>query len=193
MEGLGITCIMIACLLLFLFWTAVIFCTKPKYYIRIWLGVPAVCLVGLVALGFAVAYYQSYPTVVFKQVLGFPPPSDVTFEKSLRQMPTDWEEYYLVFNASDATIKQILENGFAEIQPSDYSDISYSMPPQWWKPPAGKGVHLYATHTDTQQFQNKESRFYARHKLLIYDSESGNADKRKVFFTFATLKTLGPS
>jgi hypothetical protein len=189
-EGLGVTCFFGACLLLFLCWTGIVFAarlaclwpTSPKHFLALWLGVPVLGFTVLICLSFAMSFYRSLPSVVFRDSLGFDPPPDVTFVDSLRHMPIDWDDSYLVFYASDVTIEGILQNGFAPIRPSDIDE--YGTDPQWWKPPKGPSVRIYATNTDDPVFRNQDFRFFLSHRLLTYDSGLGDPHRRKVYLRY---------
>lgn len=182
MEFLGACCLLCFGLLVFLCWTGIIFANKPKHFYSLWLGVPALGLVILIGLAFAVSFYQSLPSVVFQDIAGFAPPADVEFVNSLRHMPTKWDNSYLVMYASDSTINRILANGFTPIQPTDYDD--YGCTPDWWTPPSGSSVRIYATNTNNPQFRDKTWRYFVSYKLLIYDSASGNSDRRLVYLRY---------
>ena len=184
MEGLGVCCLLGMGLLFFLLWTAGIFSIRPrpKNFYGIWIGVPVLALVVLICLFSARSFYQSLPGVVFRHSLGFDPPPDITFVNSLRHMPIDWDDSYLEFYASDSTINRIIQNGFAPIEPADI--IEYSMTPEWWKPPPGPSIRIYATNTDDPQFRDEKFRFFLSHRLLIYDPGSGDPGKRKVYFRY---------
>ena len=159
----------------------IIFVSKPKRFYSVWLGIPLLGLIGLIGLGFTLSFYQSLPSVVFRDVAGFPPPPDVTFVKSLWHVPTKWDDSYLECYASDATIDEILSRGFVPISPRDV--INYGGTPDWWLPPAGPSVRIYATNTDDPDFRGNFS-YFVSHKLLIYDPGSGNPGRRKVYLRY---------
>jgi len=152
--------------LAFLSWTATLLVIRPKRFFRIWLGVPTVAFVVLVCAAFAASVYRSLPGVVFQDSVGFAPPPDVTVLNSLRHMPTDWDDSYLELDASDKTIRRILEGGFSPIPPEEF--IKDGTAPGWWKPPAGPSARVYATSN----------------RLLIYDPGSGNPEKRRVYIRY---------
>lgn len=175
-------------LLLFLVWTAIVFvarpkCFYPKSFYPIWIGVPVLGLVVLICLGAGISFYQSLPSVVFRDSVGFDPTSDITIVYSLRHEPIDWDDSYLEFYASDSTINQILQNGFVPIRPTEIIEDTYCMP-YWWNPPTGQRIRIYATNTDDPEFQNKDFRWSVSHKLLIYDPGSGDPSKRLVYFRY---------
>jgi hypothetical protein len=189
MEGLGIVCFFGACLLLFVCWTGIIFACwaaelsfagKPKHFFSLWLGVPALGLVLLICFCYAKSSYESLPSVVFQDISGFAPTADIEFVDSLRHMPTDWDNSYLVLYASDSTINRILANGFAPIQPTDFDE--YGCTPTWWKPPTGSSIRVYATNAPA--LRDKEWRYFASYRLLIYDPESGDSSRRKVYLRY---------
>lgn len=182
MEGLGILCLLAACLLLFLCWTAIIFACRPKRFFLLWLGVPAAGFACLIGYCCARSYYLSLPGVVFRDITGLEPTADVEFAKSLRHMPTDWDNSYLVMYASDSTINRILANGFAPILPTDFD--GYGCTPDWWEPPSGSSVRVYATDTDTPEFRVRQRRYFASYRLLIYDAGSGDAGRREVYLRY---------
>ena len=182
MEGLGACCVLVMGLLFFLAWTAGIFAIRPKHFYSLWIGVPVLGLIALICVGFAISFYQSLPSVVFRDSAGFDPTPDVTIVHSLRHMPADWDDSYLVFYASDSTIDKILDDGFARIKPKDI--IDYGEPAVWWTPPTSLSVRIYATNTDDPDFRSELFRFFVRHRLLIYDPGSGAPGKRKVYFRY---------
>jgi hypothetical protein len=182
MECLGIVCFFAACVLFFTCWTAIIVVCEPKHIYALWLGVPVLGLVLLVSLYFAVSFYQSLPSVVFRDITGLRPTTDVEFVNSLRHTPTDWDNSYLVMYASDSTITRILANGFTPIRPNDFDE--YGCTPVWWKPPTGPSVRIYATDTNSQEFRDRQFRYVASYRLLIYDPEGGDPGRRKVYLRY---------
>ncbi len=168
--------------LAFMAWTIVLFAFRPKYFFILWLGVPALGLGILIVLAEAVSVYHSWPTVAFRESLGFAPPPDVTIINSLRHFPIDWDDTYLEFYASDVTIRRILQYGFAPIRADEISE--YGTAPDWWNPPIGPKTRIYATNTGDPEFHNKDFRFFVSQKLLIFDPDSGNSEKRKVYFRY---------
>lgn len=167
----------------FLVWTAAMFTIRPKYFFGLWLGVPVLCLSVLICVSWATSFYHSWPTVVFRESLGFDPPPDVTIVSSLRHEPIDWDDTYLVFDATDSTINRILQDGFVPIQASDIIEHTYQIP-YWWAPPTGPSIRIYATNTDDPHFHDKTFRWAVRHKVLIYDPNSGDPAKRRVYFRY---------
>jgi len=182
MEGLGVSYVMGVCLLFFLVWTVGVFGTKPRRFYRVWRGVPALGLATLIVVLSVMRFYHTLPSVVFQDSVGFAPPADVTIENSLRHKPTDWDDSFLEFYASDSTIERILRNGFVSIPPADI--IEYSDAPAWWAPPQGEHVRTYATNTYDPKFHDEDLRFFVSHRLLIYDPGSGQPEKRRVYFRY---------
>ena len=184
LEGLGYMCLLGLGLLLFIFWTVGVFCIRPRprSFYGIWLGVPVLALLVLVAVLLGVSIYHSLPSVVFRDSVGFDPPPDITIQNSLRHMPTKWDDSFLEFSASDATIHRILPNGFTSIQTADI--IEYGNTPGWWQPPAGSGVRIYATNTNDPHFRDEHFRYFVSHRLMVYDPGSGNPSNRKVYFRY---------
>jgi hypothetical protein len=167
----------------FFVWTVALFTIRPKYFFGLWIGVPALCLGILIFFFWAISFYHSRPTVVFRESLGFVPPPDVTIINSLRHEPIDWNDTYLEFYADDSTINRILQDGFVAIHASDIIDDTY-YPPHWWTPPTGPSIRIYATNTYDPHFRDKTWRWSVRHKLLIYDRDSGDTEKRKVYIRY---------
>jgi hypothetical protein len=182
---MGLVCLVL--LAVFLVWTLVFVALalggafRLKHF-PIWLGVPALLIVALVCVCSAMSWYQSLPRVVFRDAVGFEPTGDIAIVNSLRHEPVDWEDSYLEFYASDRTIKRIVESGFVSIAPADV--IRYSHTPQWWSPPDGPSVRIYATNTRDPNFRNEDFRYFVSHKLLIYDPDSGDPGKRRVFLRY---------
>jgi hypothetical protein len=170
-------------LLLLIMWTVFVFTARPKYFFSLWLGVPFLGFVVLICLGFVVSFYQSRPGVVFQGAVGFAPPVNVVIVNSLRDMPIDWDDTHLVFYASDSIINQILQDGFASIRAGEIIEDSYEAP-SWWTPPTGPSIRIYATNTRDPHFRDETWRWSVRHKLLIYDPNSGDPEKRKVYFRY---------
>jgi hypothetical protein len=182
MEFLGACCLLGVGVLLFLVWTAIMFAVGPKHFYLLWLGLPALALIILICLALALSFYQSLPGVVFRDIAGFDATSDIEFVHSLRHEPTKWDNSYLVLYASDSTINRILANGFTAIGPTDFDE--YGDTPEWWNPPTGPGVRVYATNTHDPDFRGKTWRYFVSYRLLIYDPGSGDSGRRKVYLRY---------
>lgn len=181
--GLFAVCALGMSLFLFSVWTLAVFAARPKNFYRIWIGVPALGFVPLICLALGMLLYQSLPGVVFRASVGFDPTTDITIVNALRHMPIDWDDTYLEFHASDSSIIRILQNGFVAIPSTDIIEATYH-PPEWWKPPTGSGIRMYATNTGSPQFRDQDFRWSVSHKLLIYDPSSGAPGNRLVYFRY---------
>lgn len=180
LNGWWIGILLWAAIIAFPLWTVIIFAVRPKRFYRWWIRIPLLGFFILICLGFAAWFYQSRPSVVFHGALGFNQPADVTILNSLREMPIDWDDTHLVFYASDSTINQILRDGFGPIQAGEIIRDTYQTP-DWWKPPTGPNIRIYATNTDDPHFRDQTWRWSVWHKLLIYDPNRGDPGKRKVY------------
>jgi hypothetical protein len=191
-EGLGWVIVLLVFLAVFLVWTLIVLAWAAvaiglstfglMRFFSIWIGVPVLAIVVLICVVSAISFYQSLPRVVFRDSVGFDPTKDITFLNSLRHMPTDWDDSYLEFYASDRAINRIIHTGFTPISPADI--IEYCNTPKWWTPPVGPGVRIYATNTKDPEFRDKNFRYFVSHRLLIYDPEHGDPGKRKVFLRY---------
>jgi hypothetical protein len=167
MEGLGTTCVAAFGLVLFTLWTLGVAAARPRNFFRVWIGGTVLALVAFACAIWAIDTYRSLPSVVFRDSLGFAPPPDITFVNSLRHMPTDWDDSYLEFRADEHAINKVRRSGFVPISSSDI--IEYGDEPEWWKPPTGPRIRIWATNTNDPSFRDKDFRFFVSHKLLIYD------------------------
>jgi hypothetical protein len=178
-------------LLLFLVWTAGVFCLAstaaafgfcPKRVFAIWIGMPVLVIVVLICMLVAWSFYHAIPTVVFRDLVGFNPTQDVTIVNSFQLETEDWSDSYLEFYASDSTISRILQNGFAPILPADI--VEYGAEPAWWSLPAGPTVRVYATNTGDRLFRDKNFRWAVPHKLMVYGTDNGDPNIRHVYFRY---------
>ena len=182
MEGLGSVFLLGIGMFLFLLWTLGVFAAKPKHFYLAWLGVPALGMVLLICLTSGIWFYRSLPSVVFHDSFGFDPTSDITFVNSLRHMPTDWDDSYLEFYTSDSTIERIVQDGFTTVSPD--IPITESTAPKWWVPPTGPDIRIYVTNPDNRKFEDESFGLFGAEKLLIYDPNQGDSNKRHVYFRY---------
>jgi hypothetical protein len=184
MEGLGGLCVLGTGLFLLLVWTLAVssITPRPKHFYRIWIGVPVLVLVVLICMLVALSFCHALPGEVFRDSVGFDPTPGITIVRSLRHMPTDWDDSYLEFYASDSTINRILQNGFTSISRAEI--VEYATTPGWWRPPTGPGIRIYATNNDDPKFRDMNFRYFVSHRLLVYDPDSGTPEKRLVYLRY---------
>jgi hypothetical protein len=179
MEGAGVCCVLPFAFLLFyvffLVWARVVKKHRPKHYrLWLWASVPAFVAV-LVCCVVPLSFYVTRPSVIFRNSVGFSPTPDVKILHSLRHMPTDWDDTYLVFYADQSTIDRILQDGFTLISAKDI--VEYSNTPAWWVPRTGDDAKIYATNVS-----DRPQPFFAywdSHRLLIYEPNT-----KKVYFRY---------